>query len=237
MFDFIHQFRLRLYAVMIGLGTLAPRTACAVESSSDFLAYLGGNVIIIAILLSNTVLLLGFLIRIQQLRGDVTRKSIALEQSEQHLRLMGDKLPHVALFQLTYSANKRFVFNYLSKVYEHTLGIDRDRVLEDAKLAFDHIYEADIPILQEARQKAEAQLIPADLEVRVLDLNGNLKWLHISAVPHREKDTLVWDGFMQDVSDSKNIEGALMEEKRNFQNLFETIDDFLIVCDMNGTSC
>ncbi|WP_372845893.1 PAS domain-containing protein, partial [Pontiella sp.] len=43
-----------------------------------------------------------------------------------------------------------------------------------------------------------------------------------------------WDGFMQDISTNKSAEEALLEENRNFQNLFDTIEDFLVVCDMNG---
>jgi PAS domain S-box-containing protein len=39
---------------------------------------------------------------------------------------------------------------------------------------------------------------------------------------------------MQDISIVKNNEAAIVEENRNFQNLFHTIDDFLFVCDMDG---
>jgi PAS domain S-box-containing protein len=234
MISIFYRFRVQKWLFIGGFAGLIPLKTQAQDAAEGFLSHLGSDLIIIAILLSNSVLLLGFLIRLHQMRADVTRKSTALEKSERHIRLMGDNLPNVTIFQLTHSTEKGFVFNYLSKGYERTLGIDRNRVTEDAKLAFDHIYETDIPILQEAQRLAETHLSPVDIEVRVLDLNGNLKWLHISAVPHRDKEDLVWDGFMQDISTSKNIEGALMEEKRNFQNLFETIDDFLLVCDMNG---
>jgi PAS domain S-box-containing protein len=234
MVNIFYSFRARRRIVIAFFGGLVPLNTLAQENPTTVLNHLGSDIVIIAILLSNTLLLVGFLIRLHQMRSDVTRKTTALEKSERHIRLMGDNLPKVTIFQLTYSQSTGFSFNYLSKGYERVLNIDRDRVMEDAKLAFDHIYETDIPILKEAYQQAVDRLSPVDFEVRVLDLEGNLKWLHISAVPHREKDMLVWDGFMQDVSDSKNIEDALVEEKRNFQNLFDTIDDFLIVCDMNG---
>jgi PAS domain S-box-containing protein len=234
MFNIFYSFRVRRRLFIAFFGGLVPLNTLAQENPTDVLDHLGSDIIIIAILLSNTLLLLGFLIRLYQMRTDVTRKTTALEKSERHIRLMGDNLPNMTIFQLTYSMSTGFSFTYLSKGYERTLNIDRARVMDDAKLAFDHIYETDIPLLQEAQRMALARLSPVDLEVRVLDLEGNLKWLHISAVPHREKDALVWDGFMQDVSESKIIEEALDEEKRNFQNLFDTIDDFLIVSDMNG---
>ncbi|MEA2068579.1 MAG: PAS domain S-box protein, partial [Verrucomicrobiota bacterium] len=152
-----------------------------------------------------------------------------------HIRLMGDNLPNVTIFQLACTAEDSFRFTYMSKGYERALGFDRDKVLKDARLAYDHVYEEDIPLLEEAFRKGRESLEPTDFELRVLDVSGNLKWLCVSAVPHLDQGVLVWDGFMQDISVNKHVEDALVEENRNFQNLFETIDDFLVVCDMNGT--
>lgn len=225
--------RNKLWLPILSIGTALPLNALAAGEGGDF-DYLGTDAIIISILLSNTVLLLGFLFRLQQMRTMLSNKTIALEKSEQHLRLMGDNLPNVTIFQLVCPPDHAFAFRFLSKGYESALGIDRDQVMADAKLAFDHVYEADIPALQDAFRLSMESLAPVRLEIRVLDAAGKLKWLHISAVPHLERNTLVWDGFMQDASDSKNIEDALTEQKRNLQNLFETIDDFLLVFDMNG---
>ena len=213
---------------------IVPLSASAVDGSTGYLDYLGTDTTIIVILLSSMLLLLGFLVRLRQTGKTLTKTTAALEKSDKHIQLMGDHLPDIILFQLVRSSDGNFSFEYLSKGCERILGIDRNRLAQDAKLAFDHLYEADIPALQAASRAADGNLAPADLDIRMLNVSGNLKWLHVSAVPHRENDTLVWDGFMQDISDSKNIEAALDEEKRNLQNLFETIDDLLLVCDMNG---
>jgi PAS domain S-box-containing protein len=77
-------------------------------------------------------------------------------------------------------------------------------------------------------------MAPAEFEIRILDSSGTPRWLNVNAVPHMEHDVLVWDGILQNVSQNKNVEDALVEENRNFQNLFETIDDFLLICDMDG---
>ncbi|MCF7817482.1 MAG: PAS domain S-box protein [Kiritimatiellales bacterium] len=228
------MIRSRLWLPMLSIGAIVPRSVFAASDGDGYFSYLGTDAIIISILISNTVLLLGFLFRLQQMRTMLTTKTIALEKSEQHLRLMGDNLPNVTIFQLVCPPDHAFAFRFLSRGYESALGINRDQVMADAKLAFDHVYEADIPALQEAFRKSVESLAPVHLEIRVLDAVGTLKWLRISAVPHHEKDTLVWDGFMQDASDSKKIEETLVEQKRNLQNLFKTIDDFLLICDMNG---
>ena len=232
--DVSHKSYRPLLACFLCLGAVSPRDTLAAGDSGGYLDYLGSDAIIISIFVSSIALLLGFLIHLQQMRKNLSKKNSALEKSEKHIRLMGDNLPNITIFQLECSPSNGFSFRYLGRGYEHVTGIDRDRVMHDAKLAFDHLYEADIPSLKKVHRLAEETLEPTDLDIRVLDISGNRKWLRISAVPHREDDVLVWDGVMQDISDSKNIEGALVEEKRNFENLFETIDDLLLVCDMNG---
>lgn len=226
-------FRLLLVGIPC-LVAIAPLDVFAAGDYAGYLDHLGADTTIVAIFISSTFLLLGFLIRLQQIRKKLSKKNNALEKSEERLRLMGDNLPNITVFQLECSPSGEFSFHYLGKDFEQVLGIDRDRVIHDAKLAFDHLYEADIPSLQKAYQSAKETLEPTDLDLRMLDISGNLKWLRISAVPQREKDALVWNGVMQDISNSKKTEDDLLEEKHNFQNLFETIDDFLLVCDMNG---
>jgi len=222
-------------SLRLGLASLAvPIVACAAENSTGYLHYLGTDPIIIAVLISCTLLLVGFLVRLRQIRNSLSNQTVALEKSEKHIQLMGDNLPNLTLFQLSRAADRSFSFQYLSKGCERILGIERARLEHDAKLAFDHLYEADIPHLLAASRAAEVELAPANLDIRMLDISGNLKWLRISAVPHREHDKLIWDGFIQDISESKKIEDALDEEKRNLQNLFETIEDLLLVCDING---
>ncbi|VGO22006.1 PAS domain-containing protein [Pontiella sulfatireligans] len=198
------------------------------------LSHLASDTVIITILSATTLLLFGVLCRLRQLRIALERKSVALEKSERHIRLMGDNLPNVTVFQLERSEEGHFSFSYLSHGYERALGFSRDLAVENAEYVFENVYEADIPLLQEACLRAQNNLQPTGIEIRVLDVTGELKWLHISAVPHREKESLVWDGFMQDFSVTKRAEDALLEENRNFQNLFETIDDFLLICDTNG---
>lgn len=227
----------RCSRIRIGLAVLAatvPMQTLAGDGTNDYLDYLANDLVLLAILISNSFLLLGFLIRLRYLRKNLTRTKSTLEQTEEYSRIMGDNLPNIAFFQLEHSLESGFVFRSVSKGYEEVMGIDCHRVLNDAKLAFDHLYEADLPVLKQTYRQCKERLEPIDLNLRFLDIEGNLKWLHISAVPHPEDNCLIWNGVMQDITEGKSLEAALTEEKLNFQNLFETIDDFMLVCDMNG---
>ncbi|MCF7849228.1 MAG: PAS domain S-box protein [Kiritimatiellales bacterium] len=223
------------YAALAVIAAI-PTAGCAEDGGSGgVFEHLETDFIIIMILLSNTVLLFGFLIWLRQSRQTSSRQSKEIDTRNRHIHLLGDNLPNVTVFQFTRNSNGEFSFNYLSQGYEHILGIARDRVIQDARIAFDNIYEEDLPHLQAAYNQSTENLSVVDVEIRVLDVSGTLKWIRISAVPHQEKGAMVWDGFMQDVSAGKMMEGVLAEENLNFQNLFETINDFLLVCDMDGS--
>lgn len=180
------------------------------------------------------LLLLGIYLLIRRMRYELKHTSSALTKSKRHLKLMGDKLPNVTLFQLCYSPKDDFSFRYLSAGLENSLKINRDLLFKSAAAALDYIYEEDISVLREASVSAKTKSDPIDLELRILDQDGNLRWLEVSAVPHREKELIIWDGLVKDITANKKMEQTLIEENHNFEQLFESIGDFLFVCDMNG---
>lgn len=182
---------------------------------------------------AGVLIIAALLLWVKQLRTALSEKSEALEKSMNHIELMGDHLPNVTIFQLVQSGDGSYSFSHLSQGCELILGLDHDRILADARLVYDHVYEDDLPNLNTALEASRSGT-PIQLELRMLDKKGNLKWLYISAVPNHEEGRLIWDGLIQDISLNKRVEDALIEENRNFQNLFETIDDLLLVCDLDG---
>jgi PAS domain S-box-containing protein len=215
---------------------LLPAGADASEASTPFsnLSSLTPYDVIIIVLASTVVLLIGILIHFRQIRRELQKKSTALAHSERQIRLMGDNLPNGAIFQLIRTDSGAFHFSYLSKGYNRILGFEHEQEGLDPRLVYDHVYEADLPVLLNSFRESRTNMTPVNFEMRILDISGKLKWLNISAVPSEDAGVLVWDGFLQDVSSNKNAADALVEENRNFHNLFETIDDFLLVCDMDG---
>ena len=181
------------------------------------------------------VLLIGLLLYLRRIRVALEQESAALKKSENHLRILGDNLQEITIFQLTYDlSGGSFRFSFMGAGCEQVLGIRNTRIMDDAQIVLDHVYEEDIPLLQRAFRKASEHLEATPLEIRMLDAVGNHRWVLVSAIPQRVNQQLVWDGFMQDITESKETEQSLSEESRNFQNLFETIDDFLVVCDTDG---
>lgn len=216
-------------------GLFTPAVLAYSTAGADSFSHLTAEQVVITVLIFTTLLLTGVLFHFRHVRKETRTHSELLAKYQLHVRLLGENQTDVTVFQLIRDFNGNFAFSFLSKGYEKAIGIDRKQVMRDAKLAFDHIYEEDIPKLIKCYREAYENLVPADLEIRILDARGYLKWLRISAIPCREKSDLIWVGFMQDISLRKTIEKRVLGEKENFQNLFETIDDFLLICDMNGS--
>lgn len=215
-----------LVLLFAGTPVYAMAAAAATPKQAVSLTTLYGTIALVLL----TPLLLALFIALQRL----ARKTAELSLSEQHLQLLGDNLPDTTIFQLECSGENNFRFRYLSNTLKHSIDIDREQVMSDASSVLDCIYETDIALLNKAYEAAEQELSPADLELRILTRSGELRWLHIKAVPHRERGMMIWDGFVLDISHSKNIETTLAEEKDNLEHLFEAVGDFQIVCDMDG---
>lgn len=222
-------------AGVAALVSAVPGTVCAQTADGrQALSHLGTDKIIIAILLCNTLLLLGFLFKLAQMRRDSHHQCRVISKRDRHIHLLDDNLPNVAVFQCVRDARLRLLFTHLGDGYEQILGVARERIMKDARIALDYVYEEDLPVLQEAYEKSAEEQAVLDIELRVLDVSGALKWIHISAVPHQEKKKIVWDGFIQDISEIKRAAGELLEEKKNFKTLFEAITDLLIACNLDG---
>jgi len=223
-----------LRTIILALATLVlcPNQTTAAQVSGQ--TYMTDNPAILFTLLPIVLLLIGVLLELRKLRTKIENRPQSQEGNEHNIRLVGENLPWVTLFQLVYGEDKTLRFTYLSKGYEWVLGLDHDQALMNARNFFKCIHKEDIHLLQEAFRQGKDELATADIKVRVKDASGKYKWLHISAVPYREADEVLWNGFMQDASNAKRTEDALEDETLNFKNLFNTIDDFFLVWNANG---
>lgn len=206
----------------------------AASDAATYLDYLADDAVLLAILASNCLLLIGFLAQLRYLRRNLSLVSTTLNKTEEYSRLMGEKLPGTVFFQLVYDDDSGFRFRSLTGGCSEILGIGPGKLLKDARLAYDHLHGEDAVELKKAYRHSADLMEPVHVDLRFLDMDGRLKWLRVSAVPHREGESLLWDGVLHDITDCKQTEEALTEEKLNFRNLFDTIDDFVLVCDLQG---
>ncbi|MBN2162424.1 MAG: PAS domain S-box protein [Pontiellaceae bacterium] len=179
-----------------------------------------------------SIILFALLMRARKRMGALTDE---LEKSSNSLRALDENLTNVAMFQLAHKRDSdEFEFLFISERIGRIMGIDSRRLMEDPRSGLDIIFEEDLARLKEAFTNALKEQKAASMEIRALDASGSYRWLHISALPVQEPDRCIWHGFAEDVSMVKEAEIMMDEEGRKFEYLFESIDDFLVVCDMEG---
>jgi PAS domain S-box-containing protein len=180
------------------------------------------------------LLLTGLLALIIHLRRKAETGQKSIQQYEHHLALLADHLTSIIVFQLKRNRDGRFAFTFLSKGYENNFGLSRTAIMDNAAPFFDRVWKEDSPLLQKAYLDAKEKPQPVLLEFRINDADGKMKWLRLNAIPSQEADDLFWGGFVQDITTAKKVEDTLASERQNFTNLFNTIDEYLLVCDKEG---
>ena len=125
------------------------------------------------------LLLTGLLIHIITLRRKLQRTEKFSEDCSLHLNTLENRLPEAVMFQLVHHADRMFEFTVMGEGYSHILGFERSAVLNDARVALEQVYEKDIPLLRDAFRLGKKEGKSASFELRVLDKEGNLKWLKV----------------------------------------------------------
>lgn len=215
---------------LLALLMLVPNQATAAQASKGAGDPPSTSLIILLSIIS--ILTIAVLILLQKQRRGICPKT--KKEKPDYIRILGALLPEIAPFQLTYKKNKTFHFTSLSESYGWILGLDPNKVIQDSTHLFNRVHKEDKYLLTEAFRQGKDKLTPADIKIRVLDSSDQLKWIHVRAVPRRENESLLWEGLMQDVSDSQHAESLLANETLNFKNIFNTLDDFFLIWDMNG---
>jgi PAS domain S-box-containing protein len=119
-------------------------------------------------------------------------------------------------------------FLYMSdrsrEIYEYA----PEALMRDSGLMWQMIHPDDLERVRTTNAIATQQLQPFDAEFRILPPSGQLKWIHVSALPARQPtgETL-WDGIVMDMSDRKQAELALRQTVDDLAQANRLKDEFL----------
>jgi PAS domain S-box-containing protein len=121
-------------------------------------------------------------------------------------------------FQIRAEPDGRRRFTYLSPTCEALNGIPAEAALADASRLYDLILPEHLPRMMQAEEVALASGAAFDIEVPFRRPDGEVRWHRITSAPRQGDDgAVLWDGMQIDVTDKKQVEAELEENRRRLE--------------------
>ncbi|MBX9674207.1 MAG: PAS domain S-box protein [Candidatus Obscuribacterales bacterium] len=161
------------------------------------------------------------LVRVNDKRGKYTgfyifnkdisvRKEIevSLQQSEARFNQLSAHVPG-GIYQYVHAADGRDYFPYMSQSCKSILEVDPVDIMRDPMLAYENVYQEDLPGLLEANRQANINLATFSHEWRIHLPSGGMKWVRATSSPERlDNGDILFNGLLTDITQER-----LSEEK------------------------
>lgn len=126
-------------------------------------------------------------------------------------------------------------FPFASKGIEQIYEVTPEEVAEDASKVFTRIHPDDFDSVVESIFNSRDNLTVWKLDYRVVLPKRGTRWLRGEAQPQQMPDgSVLWHGYISDVTKSKLLSIQKEESEKNFKNIFESIQDMIFVADESG---
>jgi len=165
---------------------------------------------------------------------DVTERTAAGQKLQDAIKLfdrLSGNVPGM-LFKFSITNEGMPYFHFASKGAYELFGATGEELEKNARLMLQHIHPEDLARQMPQLRQAFFAGAPWEDEFRVIQPNGSIKWVSVSAHSYQEEPSKnFWYGFMHDTTDRKNAERIIMEsytaleiERNKFHSLVSDID-------------
>jgi len=162
------------------------------------------------------------------------------KQAETAQREALDKLQKIAaqlpgvVFQFRLRADGSYCLPYASEVLRDLYRVDPEDVRDDAAKVFAAVHPDDLAQHWASIQTSAHGLSPWRNEYRLKFDDGTERWLFGNALPQQEEDgSVLWHGFVTDISERKMIEEAVRESENKLATILDNVDAFIYIKDCN----
>lgn len=114
-------------------------------------------------------------------------------------------------------------------------GLSPEQVLDDATPILSRIHPGDTGYVSETIAASARNMSAWRAEFRVCHPRHGELWVEGHSMPQREQDgSILWYGFVRDITERKRMESALRDSERLYRAIGESIDYGVWVCAPNG---
>jgi len=165
--------------------------------------------------------------RLQQVMSERTKTDVALQASEKRIEKLAANVPGM-LYQFRLDADSTPSFPFISPSSETLFELQPQQIQSDPNILLervhpDHKADFDRSIMVSAQEMS-------DWHWRGLFvlLSGHTVWLHGAARPEKRPDgSIVWDGVLMDITDSKEAEEALQASETKLREQTQQLETTL----------
>jgi diguanylate cyclase (GGDEF)-like protein/PAS domain S-box-containing protein len=169
---------------------------------------------------------------VRVIRYSIERKQLTahLQQSHDLLHKLSDEVPGL-IFQFKLEPSWHMSFPFASRAMLDLYGIEPEQAREDAAVVFAFQHPEDAAALAASIQESARTLQPWHHEYRIILPGRGMCWRKGAAKPEKQADgSILWHGFITDITESKQIEARLKLSSR----VFETTGEGIVVTDTEG---
>ena len=124
---------------------------------------------------------------------------------------------------------------FASPSMEEFYGVPRDELAKDASPIFALIHKDDVDRVRSSIAESAENLTVWQCEFRIYSPSKGWTWLNGRSVPQKEADgSILWYGFLNDVTAHRQAEAAAKEGERKFQTYIENAPIAILVADTEG---
>ncbi len=163
------------------------------------------------------------------------RAEDALRESESRLKSISNNLPSAMIYQVVMKRDGTKKFTYLSNSARQLHGISPEEGIADPALICGNVHEEDSELLIKAENEALKTFSTFELDVRVKDPSGRIRWSTLVSTPRLiEGGSICWDGIEFDITEHKRTEEKLRKSEVSYRTLVENANDIVFRTDDAG---
>ena len=155
----------------------------------------------------------------------------ARQSLDERLRAVANQVPGT-LFRFEHDPDGARRFTYAGPRFEALLGVEAERLADDATLALERIHSGDLEAFTASLEHSRQTLTRWEQTFRLVDAKGQLRHLLGRADPKARADGgVLWNGLLLDVSDLWQANEALARSEANLRSILEMSEDAVILID------
>jgi PAS domain S-box-containing protein len=122
---------------------------------------------------------------------------------------------------------------YSSAKIDELFGVGPEVLAKDATVCWKLIHPDDLERVQKSVGESKTTLLPWHSEFRLLHPRKGEIWVEGSSIPEIESDgSVLWAGYMLDVTERRRTLNALQESEQRFRQVFDHASDCIFLLDV-----